>query len=435
MNVRKFIFWCHLTVGSIAGVVILTMCVSGVLLAFERQIISFAERGFHVDPPAGAQHLPLEALLDKSHAVNSTPPMSIAWKSDPSAPVEIAIGRNQSVLLNPYSGAVLGEGATHTRAFFHSVEDVPRWLAASPENRASGRAITGGCNLGFLFLVLSGPFLWLPRTWSRAAVRAGTRFKFSLRGKARDFNWHNVIGFWTCIPLAVIVLCAVVMSSPWANNLVYKATGNSPPPPNTQQQAGANAQPNGQRNRTRDGSSSSGETDHAPPWACLDTTSHLAEARVPDWRTITVRFASPSDPNVSFSIDSGSGGRPDKRSQLTFNRKTGAEIRWEPFSSYNSGRKLRAWIRFTHTGEAGGFLGQSIASIAAAGGALLVWTGLSLAIRRLVASLSRRRLSATKAVTSLAPDRTAVPTHASLPANPAPNDPQPFSDNPIHLEN
>ena len=74
----------------------------------------------------------------------------------------------------------------------------------------------------------------------------------------------------------------------------------------------------------------------------------------PQWRTITVRLASPSDPNLAFSIDSGNGGRPDKRSQLTLNRKTGAEVRWEPFSSYNSGRQLRAWIRFTHTGEAGG---------------------------------------------------------------------------------
>ena len=435
MKIRKILFWCHLTVGSIAGVVILTMCVTGVLLAFERQIISYAERDFRVTAPGQAHRLPLESLLEKARAAVPSAPMSIAWKSDLTAPIEITVTRNQSLLLDPYSGALLGGGAKRTRAFFHSVEDIHRWLAASPENRATGRAITGACNLGFLFLVLSGPFLWLPRTWSRAAVRAGTRFKFSLRGKARDFNWHNVIGFWTCIPLAVIVLCAVVMSYPRANNLVYKVTGNPPPPPNAQQQAGASAQTNSQRNRTRDGSSSSGETDHASPWAGLDTTSHLAEARVPDWRTITVRFASPSDPNVSFSIDSGSGGRPDKRSQLTFNRKTGAEIRWEPFSSYNSGRKLRAWIRFTHTGEAGGFLGQSIASIAAAGGALLVWTGLSLAIRRLVASLSRRRLSATKAVTSLAPDRTAVPTHANLPANAAANDPHPFSDNPIHLEN
>ena len=82
MKVRKFLFWCHLTVGSIAGLVIFTMCATGVLLAFERQIIAYAERAFCV-----------------------------------SAPVEVAVNRNQSLLLNPYSSQVLGEGAkrTHSR--------------------------------------------------------------------------------------------------------------------------------------------------------------------------------------------------------------------------------------------------------------------------------------------------------------------------------
>jgi uncharacterized iron-regulated membrane protein len=393
MNGRKIVFWCHFTVGSIAGIVILTMCVTGVMLAFERQIISFAERHFQVNRPADAHRLSLETLLEKAHKVQPAGPMSVAWKSDPSAPVEVAVTRNQSLLLNPYTGESLGEGAARTRAFFHSVEDVHRWLAVPAQNRTTGRAITGACNLGFLLLVCSGPFLWLPRTWSRDSVRAGTRLKLSLRGKARDFNWHNAIGIWTCVPLGVIVLCAVVMSYPWANNLVYKMTGNTPPPPNPQQQLAANAQPSGQRNRNRESSSQAVDNKDASstPWNGLDAASHRAEERVPEWRTITVRFGSPSDTNLAFSIDSGGGGRPDKRSQLTVNRKTGAEVRWEPFSSYNSGRQLRAWIRFTHTGEAGGLPGQSIASIAAAGGAMLVLTGLSLAIRRLLATLARQR--------------------------------------------
>ena len=38
MKLRSFFFWCHLAIGSLAGLVILVMCVSGILLAFERQI-------------------------------------------------------------------------------------------------------------------------------------------------------------------------------------------------------------------------------------------------------------------------------------------------------------------------------------------------------------------------------------------------------------
>ena len=40
---RKLLFWCHLTAGVTAGIVILIMSVTGVLLAYEKQIISWAD--------------------------------------------------------------------------------------------------------------------------------------------------------------------------------------------------------------------------------------------------------------------------------------------------------------------------------------------------------------------------------------------------------
>jgi hypothetical protein len=46
------------------------------------------------------------------------------------------------------------------------------------------------------------------------------------------------------------------------------------------------------------------------------------------------------------------------------------------------GQCLRALVRFVHTGEEGGLAGQALAAIASAGGGLLVWTGLALALLR-----------------------------------------------------
>lgn len=91
-----------------------------------------------------------------------------------------------------------------------------------------------------------------------------------------------------------------------------------------------------------------------------------------------------------FTIDQGNGGQPQKRSQLTLDRKTGEVVRWEPFSSYTTGRKLRSFLRFAHTGEVAGLAGQTIAGLASLGGAFLVWTGISLALRRFRAWLGRR---------------------------------------------
>ena len=64
---------------------------------------------------------------------------------------------------------------------------------------------------------------------------------------------------------------------------------------------------------------------------------------------------------------------------------------WEPFASQSLGRRLRSWGRWVHTGEAGGLLGQTLAGLASAGAAVLVWTGCALAWRRLVPRRRERR--------------------------------------------
>ena len=67
-KLRKIIFWLHLPVGVIAGIVILNMCVTGVLLTYEKQITSWADtRGYRSAPPATqTQHLPVETLITKA---------------------------------------------------------------------------------------------------------------------------------------------------------------------------------------------------------------------------------------------------------------------------------------------------------------------------------------------------------------------------------
>lgn len=198
-KLRKIIFWIHLPIGVIAGVVILIMCVTGVLLSYEKQIISWADtRGYRAAPPtAGQQHLPIETLIAKARETRGAMPTSITLKSDPEAPAELAFGRETTIFANPYTGAILGEGSPKTRAFFRSVTDWHRWLGAKGDNRNVARAITGACNLGFLFLVMSGFYLWWPRKWNLKAVRNVAWFRRGLPSKARDFNWHNVIGFWS----------------------------------------------------------------------------------------------------------------------------------------------------------------------------------------------------------------------------------------------
>ena len=96
-----------------------------------------------------------------------------------------------------------------------------------------------------------------------------------------------------------------------------------------------------------------------------------------------MRFeTSPSAP-LTFSIEQGYRGRPDLRSQLTLDSTTGEVVRWEPFSSFNLGRQLRSPGRASLTrAKRAASLGQTVAALASAGAAVLVWTGFALAWRR-----------------------------------------------------
>jgi uncharacterized iron-regulated membrane protein len=96
-----------------------------------------------------------------------------------------------------------------------------------------------------------------------------------------------------------------------------------------------------------------------------------------------MRVPAAADATVAVTIDSGTGGQPQRRGQLTLDRATGAVVKWEPFSSSSPGRRLRAYLRFPHTGEAFGLAGQTIAALASLGAVVLGYTGLSLAVRRL----------------------------------------------------
>ncbi len=230
MTFRKVLFWFHLSTGVVAGTVVLIMSVTGVLLMYEKQMTAWADRGYRVAPPSsGATRLPVEALLGKVREQRAALPSTFTLRSDPSAPAALGFGRESIVYINPYTGEILGEGAKGIRTFFRVVTDWHRWLGAKGENRPIARAVTGACNLGFLFLVVSGFFIWWPKQWTWSQLRNVTWFRRGLPGKARDFNWHNVIGFWSAIPLFIVVLSATVISYPWASNLVYRLVGEEPP--------------------------------------------------------------------------------------------------------------------------------------------------------------------------------------------------------------
>jgi sulfite reductase (NADPH) flavoprotein alpha-component len=168
----------------------------------------------------------------------------------------------------------------------------------------------------------------------------------------------------------VLTLTAAVMSYPWANDLLYTLSGSEPPP---------RAQGGGPQAVQRHGG---GEARESKPTASLDAFYARAEQQAPGWVMIMMRLAPSGDGPVTLLIQEPAAPHMFARSQLTLNRSTAEVVKWEPYAAASTGRKLRVWVRGLHTGEALGFVGQTVAGLASLGGCFLVWTGIAMAWRR-----------------------------------------------------
>jgi uncharacterized iron-regulated membrane protein len=390
--------------------VILVMCATGVLLTFQPQVLRLVERDARRVPSAerdarrvpsaerdarrvpsaerDARRVPARPSTDRlgagallRSAAEASPvdfPTALTLSADPAEPATAAFGRERVLFLDPATGAVLGQGSRTWRAFFASAQDLHRWLALRGGNRATGEAVTGAANLLFLGLALSGLYLWWPRLRGIRRASGVALFQPAGSAKARDFNRHNVVGFWSALPLIVITVTALPMSYRWAGDLVYRIAGGAPPPAPTETPRGA-----GDR-AARPGSIS------AERAATLDALGRTAEKQSPGWRAITLRVPAGPEAPVAFTIEEGRFANRFARSQLTLDAAAGAVRKWEPYAEASGGRRARSWMRFLHTGEALGLAGQLVATAASLGGAVLVVTGLSLALHRFLFWRTRR---------------------------------------------
>jgi uncharacterized iron-regulated membrane protein len=376
--IRKTFFWLHLVSGVTAGLFIFIMAATGVVLSFERQTTEFIDRDIRsVSSPSEAQPRPLNDLLSAVRRTGIGNPTAIAIRNQPQAATQFSIDRNKTLYVDPYSGAVLGTSSVSAHQFFSAVEKLHRSLGAPLGSKNIGHWLTALSNLLFAVLILLGVFLWLPRKWNAKSLRAIIAFRSGLGAKAREWNSHNVIGIWCALPLLVIALTGVVMSFDWANALLFRLSGSTPAA-------------SGRRGGDRSPRAQSDLGDEPN----YDRMLAAAKTLNPNWRTITLNIARDAHSPVTALVDTGSGAEPQARTQYMLNRDTASVTKTISFGDSSLGQRLRTFVRFGHTGEYFGLPGQAIAAIASLAACVLVYTGLSLALRRLAATLKRKRTAA-----------------------------------------
>jgi uncharacterized iron-regulated membrane protein len=292
MTFRKVLFWVHLVAGLISGLSIGVMCFTGTALAFEKDLIAWSERDARqVTPPSdGTPRLTLEQMQARLTAAQpEARPQSIVIQNDPTAAIAFTAGRSGGFYVNPYTGDVRQPTGTAMSDFMRTMTSYHRFLGLTGEtSRGQGKLINGICNIAFCVLALTGLYLWMPRQWSWRALKPVIWFRQNGTSKARDFNWHNVIGFWSAPVLIVLTLTAIPISFQWGGRVITALTGGAPATPGGAGGGGGGGGPGG-----FGGGPAIEVTPPSPDAKPLSQDALLASVQkwVPNWKTITLRAA------------------------------------------------------------------------------------------------------------------------------------------------
>lgn len=368
MSIRSAIFWLHLAIGLTMGVFILIMSVTGVLLTYERQMLRAAQNAA-ITAPADAEPLGYQDLLQAAVAAGGEPGHVMTVPNGREGAVSVSAGRRSSFLMNPYTGEVMEGAGEGTSAFFSRVERIHRWLAFWGGRNEPGAAAMGAANLLFALLVVTGIYLWLPKIWRGAMLRIRLVFGLSHpNAKARHFNWHHVAGIWFAIPLLAITLSGTMFSYGWVRDLINTVYSDEAP-------AVAEAEP----------------VALTAVAVSLDDLVARAQDEAGQGRRVSITVPAPDDGAVRIAVDRGNGVQRGRIETFDVTRDGQVLIPVDTSAGRSPALEARVYLRFLHTGEVYGLIGQTIAGLASLFAVLLVYTGFCLGIARLITMARTRR--------------------------------------------
>lgn len=372
--IRTVVLRLHLAVAVVAAAPIVVMAATGVVLAFENVVVKLAQPRLAAPPSQAAERMPAFELIEAARRSGSSDrpfePVSIQYEADRRAPVGIGSARGEHLFLDPYAGTALGQGSPAVEGFFESVRGWHRWLAAPDGLVRRGRAVTGAANVAFVFLLVTGPLLWLPRPFNRRTFAASVLPLRGAWGQARAYNWHKITGFWLVGPLLVIAASAIVLSYPSIGDRASPVVGA--------------ALPLGSLAPAASAADADGATRFSDDPSGLDAALAAVERAAPEWRSIVVHVPRDESPEVAVEVRTGSAGQPQRAAAVTVDARNRAVVRWEAFGDVGPGRRGQEFLRHAHTGEYWGVAGQALAAAASLAVLCLAWTGLAMAWRRVV---------------------------------------------------
>ena len=228
-TVKYWVGKLHLWLGFTAGLVVFVIAVTGCIYAFQAEIQDLTQPYRFVQqqdrallPPSALKAIAVKELPQKKvHAVLYAGPGKAAqviffsFKPEEYYPDEYYY----EVYLNPYTGEVL-KVKDMDADFFHLILDGHFYLWLPP---IIGQPVTAIATLVFVVMMITGLILWWPR--NKSGVKQRFTIKWNARWRRKNYDLHNVLGFYTTWIAIILALTGLVWGFQWFANGVYSIAG------------------------------------------------------------------------------------------------------------------------------------------------------------------------------------------------------------------
>lgn len=375
---RKIFRNIHLWLSIPFGILITLICFSGAALVFEKEVMELCHRDLYFVKKVEAAPLPMEQLMTKVAATlpDSVSVTGVNVSSDPERAYQVTLSkpRRASMYVDQYTGEVTGK---YERApFFNFMFRMHRWLLDSMKQDGGifwGKMIVGTSTLMFVFVLISGVFVWWPRT--RKALKNSLKIVANKGWRRFWYDLHVAGGMYTLVFLLAMALTGLTWSFQWYRTGFYKTFGVEVQPSMGHGNAAANATAKGGKSGGKpEGREGRGEHRHSPYAHWEQVYEQLAQAN-PGYKQISV-----SDGSASVAFNRFGNQRATDR--YKFNPRNGEITETTLYKDLENSGKIRGWIYSVHVGSWGGMLTRILTFIAALIGASLPLTGYYLWIRK-----------------------------------------------------
>ena len=220
MTFKKIIGKIHLWLGLSGGLVVLFLGITGCILAFEIEIRNFTEPFRKVKAEQKEYLLPSELKAIAEKHLTSKKALGIEYPGTDKAAVAAYYDASnyELVFLNPYTGEVM-KHKNMNKDFFRFILDGHFYLWL-PHH--IGQPIVASATLIFLVMMITGLILWWPR--SKAARKQRFTIKWSARWRRKNYDLHNVLGFYMTWIAVFIAITGLVWGFQWFAKSVYWVT-------------------------------------------------------------------------------------------------------------------------------------------------------------------------------------------------------------------